>query len=65
MYKNNQNIIASILAGFGNALFWTNLGIYFTLLAKRLAHLTGRTFHSAQTFLFGIFGSIFLLSKNI
>ena len=55
--------IASILAGFANALFWTNLGIYFTMLSKRLAHITNRTFSSAQYYLFGIFGSAFLLSK--
>jgi hypothetical protein len=37
-------LTASILAGIANALFWTNLGIYFTMISKRLAYLTGKTF---------------------
>lgn len=53
-------IPTSILAGFGNSLFWTSLGIYLTLLSKHLSFLSNRTFKNAQTFLFGLFGSIFL-----
>ena len=56
---------ASILAGFGNSLFWTSLGIYLTLLSKHLSFLSNRTFKNAQTFLFGLFGSIFLTSMKI
>ncbi|CAF0779572.1 unnamed protein product [Brachionus calyciflorus] len=52
----------SILSGFANSLAWTILGIYFTILSKKLSLLKNITFVHAQTLLFGIFGFIFFFN---
>lgn len=53
---------ASLLAGFGNSIAWTTLGIYFTLLSKRFSIIKNIPFINSQTMFFGWFGSIFLTS---
>ena len=54
---------ASVLAGVGNSLCWTIVGIYITLCSKAYSKLKSVNFVRAQTIFFGIFTSIYLTCK--
>lgn len=56
---------ASCVAGFGNAICWTILGIYITLCSKEYSKITSNTFVRIQTLFFGMFSAIFCLCKNL
>ena len=58
-------VLASLLAGIGNSLAWTTLGIYFTVLSKRYSVIKKVSFINAQTLFFGCFGAMFLTSEHL
>ena len=58
-------IPTSVLAGIGNSLCWTILGIYLTLCSKLYSKQKNMSFIRVQTLFFGISTSIFLTSNII
>ena len=55
---------ATIFAGFGNGILWTIVGMYITLCSIDYARITSQSFSKIQTLFFGIFSSLYLISKR-
>lgn len=49
-----------MIAGFGNSICWTIIGVYVTLLSKHYSKIANVPFTRVQTLFFAVCASIFL-----